>query len=84
MIDWSEKKLKRLKKLVKKGKTPKKIAQEFEKKRKKGYKKNVFQIISQIRSLPELRQYFQHTELTINDLEKFAEEFKKDKKPLKL
>ncbi len=84
MSQWSEKELALLIKLVKKGKPPKKIAQVFEKKRKKGFKKNIFQIISQIRSLPELRQYFQDKELTLKDLEKLAEEFKKEKKPLKL
>jgi hypothetical protein len=83
MGHWSEKELKLLKKLVKKGRTPKKIAEQFEKKRKKGYKKNIFQIISQIRSLPELRPHFQHKEWTLDDLEKFAEDIKKHPKTVK-
>ena len=77
MSQWSGKELKLLKKLVKKGKTPKKIADEFEKKRKKGYNKNIFQIISQMRSLPELRPHFQHKEWTMDDLGRFAEDIKK-------
>ncbi|MHA1652004.1 MAG: hypothetical protein ACTSYB_17610 [Candidatus Helarchaeota archaeon] len=84
MSNWSEKELKLLKKLVKKGKSPKEIAKEFEKKRKKGYNKNVFQIISKSRSIDELRPYYQHREWTFDDLEKFAEDIKKMKKPLKL
>ena len=45
MSQWSEKELKLLKKLVKKGKSSKYITEQFEKKRKKGYNKNIFQII---------------------------------------
>ena len=77
--DWSDKELKLLKKLVKKKKSSKQIAETFEKKKKKGYNKNIFQIISQMRSMPELRPYFQKTEITFDDLDGFLEAIQKKK-----
>ncbi|MHA1265737.1 MAG: hypothetical protein ACTSRS_10945 [Candidatus Helarchaeota archaeon] len=79
MVRWSEAELKYLKKLVKKRKTLKEISLKFE---KKGFNKNIFLILSQIRSLPELRPYFQQNEWTLADLGKFADLLKKRKKPL--
>ncbi|NVM31518.1 MAG: hypothetical protein HWN65_21960 [Candidatus Helarchaeota archaeon] len=81
MSHWSEKELKLLKKLVKKNKSTKEIAKQFE---KKGFNKNIFMIISKVRSLPELRPYYQNEEWTLNDLGKFADLLKKRKKPLEL
>ena len=81
MSKWSEKELKFLEKLVKKKKSVKKIAEKF---KKKGYKKNVFIILSKIRSLPYLRPYYQEREWTFNDLDKLVDHLKKNKKPLEL
>ena len=81
MSHWSEKELKLLKKLVKKKKSMRDIAKKFE---KKGYNKNVFMIISKVRSLPELRPYFQSNDWTMDDLSKFVDLIKKRKKPLEL
>jgi DNA-binding winged helix-turn-helix (wHTH) protein len=77
MSTWSDKEIKLLKKLLKKGKSDREIATEFE---KKGYNKNVFMIISKKRSSPELRQYFQKSEWTIDNIEDFADQLKKQKK----
>ena len=81
MSQWKEEELDLLRKLVKKKKSPKKIAKKFE---KKGYRKNLFMILSKIRSLPELRPYFQETEWTMDDLGKFIDVLKKRKKSLEL
>lgn len=77
MSAWSDKEIKLLKKLLKKGKSDKDIALEFE---RKGYNKNVFMIISKKRSTPELRQYFQKSEWTLENIEEFKGELKKRKK----
>jgi len=77
MSAWSDKEIKLLKKLLKKGKSDKDIAMEFE---RKGYNKNVFMIISKKRSTPELRPYFQESEWTMGDLDGFQDELKKQKK----
>ncbi len=77
MSPWIEKELKLLKKLVKKGKTPKTIAEKF---KKKNYNKNIFEIISKIRSIPELRPYFQAKEWTMDDLDKLVEDIQKGRK----
>jgi len=53
---------------------------EFE---KKGYKKNIFMIISKKRSTPELRQYFQESEWTMENIEGFMDDLKKQKKEWK-
>lgn len=77
MSAWSDKETKLLKKLLKKGKSDKEIASEFE---KKGYNKNIFMIISKKRSTPELRQYFQESEWTMENIEGFMDDLKKQKK----
>jgi len=77
MSTWSEKELKLLKKLLKKGKSDREIATEFE---KKGYNKNIFMIISKKRSSPEFRQLFQKSEWTMDNIEDFIDQLKKPKK----
>jgi hypothetical protein len=77
MSSWSDKELKLLKKLLKKGKSDREIALEFE---KKGYNKNIFMIISKKRSTPDLRKYFQESELTMENIEGFMDDLKKQKK----
>ncbi len=77
MGNWSDKEIKLLKKLLKKGKSDREIALEFE---KKGYNKNVFMIISKKRSSPELRQYFQKGEWTMDNIKEFLDQLKKLKK----
>ncbi|HUX99765.1 MAG TPA: hypothetical protein VMV49_09445 [Candidatus Deferrimicrobium sp.] len=79
MSQWSEKEVKLLKKLMKKKKQLKKIAEEFE---KKGYSKNIFMIISKVRSMPELRPYYQQSELTFENMDSFLEQLKKRKKDI--
>lgn len=81
MSNWSDKEVKFLKKLLKKRKSDREIAKEFE---KKGYDKNVFMIISKKRSSPELRQYFQESEWTIDNIEEFINQVKNRKKPAEL
>ncbi|NVM52255.1 MAG: hypothetical protein HWN66_01040 [Candidatus Helarchaeota archaeon] len=81
MSHWSEKELKLLKKLVKKKKSIKIIAEKF---KKKGFNKNIFEILSKVRSLPELRHYYQDSEWSLNDLDRLVELIKKRKKPLEL
>ena len=79
MSQWSEKEVKLLKKLMKKKNQLKKIAEEFE---KKGYSKNIFMIISKVRSMPELRPYYQQSELTFENMDSFLEQLKKRKKDI--
>jgi len=81
LSNWSDKEVKFLKKLLKKRKSDREIAKEFE---KKGYDKNVFMIISKKRSSPELRQYFQESEWTIDNIEEFINQVKNRKKPAEL
>lgn len=81
MSHWSEKEIKLLTKLVKKKKSAKEIAKQFE---KKGYKKNIFLILSKIRSIPELRPYFQDQDWKLEDIGKFEELLKKRKKTFEL
>ena len=81
MSNWSEKELKLLKKLLKKGKSDREIANEFE---KKGYNKNIFLIISKKRSSPEFRPYFQENEWTMDNIEEFVDQLKKSKKKIEL
>ncbi len=78
MSHWSEKEIKFLTKLVKKRKSAKQIAKKFE---KKGFNKNIFVILSKIRSTPELRPYFEGSDWTMEDIGKFADLLKKRKKP---
>ena len=77
MSTWSDKEIKLLKKLLKKRKSDREIALEFE---KKGYKKNVFMIITKKRSSPDLRQYFQESEWTMDNIKEFLDQLKKLKK----
>jgi hypothetical protein len=77
MNNWSDKEIKLLKKLLKKRKSDREIALEFE---KKGYKKNVFMIITKKRSSPDLRQYFQESEWTMDNIKEFLDQLKKLKK----
>ena len=78
MSHWSEKEIKFLTKLVKKRKSAKYIAKKFD---KKGFNKNVFVILSKIRSTPELRPYFEERDWIMEDIGKLAELLKKRKKP---
>ena len=70
MSHWSEKEIKFLIKLVKKRKSAKYIAKKFD---KKGFNKNVFVILSKIRSTPELRPYFEERDWIMEDIGKLAE-----------
>jgi ribosome-binding factor A len=79
MSQWSEKEIKLLTKLMKKKKPLKKIAEDFQ---KKGYSKNIFMIISKVRSMPELRPYYQQSELTFENMDKFLEQLKKRKQEI--
>ncbi len=74
MGQWNEKELKLLKKMVKKKKPIKKIAEKFE---ERGFNKNIFEIISKVRSLPELRPSFQGSDWTLEDIDKLVEDVKK-------
>jgi hypothetical protein len=71
MAQWNDKELKLLKKMVKKKKPLKKITKEFEKKR---FNKNIFEILSKVRSLPELRPSFQGNEWTLEDIDRLVDE----------